>query len=180
MGASRVARRRGLLGAGAAIVALAAAELLSGGSGSANRPAPGLPSAVLVPPRESVSSLRGKPAAVNFWASWCGPCRHEAPELERLARSLSGQARLVGVDWSDGLAGARSFLRRYGWSFPVLRDSSGRAGERYGVAGLPTTFILDPRGRIVRTLRGPQTEASLRSALRAAADGLEQVRGSPG
>lgn len=160
--------RRGLLGALALIVVLAAAELLSGGSGDANRPAPRLPSAVLVPPGVTVSGLRGKPAAVNFWASWCEPCRQEAPQLERLARSLGGRARLVGVDWSDGLASARSFLRKYGWSFPVLRDSSGTAGERYGVVGLPTTFILDSQGRIVRTLRGPQTEASLRSALRAA------------
>lgn len=158
-------RRRGLLGALALVAALVAAELLGGSSGDANRPAPKLPGAVLVPPRVTVSGLRGRPAAINFWASWCEPCRHEAPELERLARSLGGQARLVGVDWSDGLASARSFVREYGWSFPVLRDSSGTVGERYGVVGLPTTFILDSRGRIVRTLQGPQTKASLRSAL---------------
>ncbi len=161
-------RRRGLLAIAALVVAFVVAELLSGGGDNANRPAPRLPSAVLVAPGVTVADLRGHPAAINFWASWCEPCRHEAPELERLARSLHGQAHLVGVDWSDGLSSARSFVREYGWSFPVLRDSSGTVGERYGVAGLPMTFILDPHGRIVRTLRGPQTEASLRSALRAA------------
>ncbi len=160
-----VRRRRGLLGALALVGALVAAELLGGSSGNATKPAPPLPAAVLQPPKATLATLRGKPAAVNFWASWCEPCRHEAPELERLARSLQGRAQLVGVDWSDGLASARSFIREYGWSFPVLRDSGGTVGERYGVVGLPTTFILDARGRIVRTLRGPQTEASLRSAL---------------
>jgi cytochrome c biogenesis protein CcmG/thiol:disulfide interchange protein DsbE len=151
-----------------AIAALVAAELLSGGSTDDARPAPALPAAVLVPPRATLASLRGRPAAINFWASWCGPCRYEAPQLERLARSLRGRAQLVGVDWSDGAGGARSFVRQNGWTFPVLRDATGTVGERYGLVGLPTTFILDPRGLVVATLRGPQTAASLRRALREA------------
>jgi cytochrome c biogenesis protein CcmG, thiol:disulfide interchange protein DsbE len=112
--------------------------------------------------------LRGKPAVVNVWASWCGPCRQEAPQLERFAASLRGRARLVGVDWSDGLDGARAFVRLYGWTFPVLRDPQGTVGDRYGLWGLPTTFVLDSGGRIVERLPGPQTEAGLREALRAA------------
>jgi thiol-disulfide isomerase/thioredoxin len=157
---------RALLAVLAIAAALAAIELLSGGGGSAERPAPTLPTAVLVPPGESLARLRGKPALVNFWASWCGPCHEEAHRLERFARSLHGRARLVGVDWSDGLAGARSFVRRYGFTFPVLRDPQGTVGERYGINGLPTTFVLDPSGQIVETLHGPQTTADLRKALR--------------
>ena len=160
-----IRRRRGLLGALALVVALVAAELLGGCSGDVTGPPHRYRAAVLQPPKATLATLRGQPAAVNFWASWCEPCRHEAPELERLARSLDGRARLVGVDWSDGLASARSFLREYGWSFPVLRDSSGTVGVRYGVIGLPTTFILDSRGRIVSTLRGPQTVQDLRQAI---------------
>lgn len=149
----------------AIVAALAAVELASGSGGGSRREAPTLPSAVLIGPRVTLSSLRGRPAAINFWASWCQPCRHEAPQLERFARSLHGQARLVGVDWSDGLSGARSFLHRYGWTFPVLRDAEGTVGARYGLIGLPTTFVLNSRGQIVRTLSGPQTESRLRAAL---------------
>jgi len=105
---------------------------------------------------------------VNFWASWCSPCRKEAPALEQLAGSAPGRAQLVGVNWNDGLSGARSYVRQYGWTFPNLRDSSGVVGLRYGLAGLPMTFILDPDGRIVQVLHGPQSLESLQQALRAA------------
>jgi cytochrome c biogenesis protein CcmG/thiol:disulfide interchange protein DsbE len=152
-----------------AVVALLAFEVLSAGSTSdVGKPAPPLPSSVLQPPRVTLASLRGKPALINFWASWCDPCREEAPELEHLSRSLHGTARLVGVDYTDQEAGARSFMRQYGWTFPVLSDPNGIYGARYGFTGLPTTIALDSRGRIVQTLRGPQTEASLRRAVKAA------------
>ncbi len=86
--------------------------------------------------------------------------------MEQLARSAPGKAQLVGVNWNDGLSGARSYVRQYGWTFPNLRDSSGVVGLRYGLAGLPMTFILDPHGRIVQVLRGPQSLESLQQALR--------------
>ncbi len=102
---------------------------------------------------------------VNFWASWCEPCRQEAPELERLNRSLHGEAQLVGVDYTDRAGNARDFIRKYGWTFPVLSDPDGIYGARYRFSGLPTTIVLDSQGRIVETLRGPQTAADLRQAL---------------
>jgi cytochrome c biogenesis protein CcmG/thiol:disulfide interchange protein DsbE len=123
---------------------------------------------VLQAPKTSLASLRGKPALINFWASWCEPCREEAPELERFARSLHGEGRLVGVDYTDQTDGGREFVRRYGWTFPILSDPDGVYGARYRFSGLPTTVVLDPRGRIVETLRGPQSAADLRAALRAA------------
>lgn len=151
------------------IGALIGAVLLSGTSSGLNGlPAPTLPRDVLVPPRVSLSSLRGKPAAISFWASWCTPCGQEAPVLERLSHSLHGRARLVGVDWTDGLSGARSFISRYSWSFPNLRDADGVVGNRFGIDGLPTTYIVDSRGTITQVLRGPQQLATLRGALRAA------------
>ena len=88
--------------------------------------------------------------------------------MESLAQSLHGRARLVGVDWSDDLGNARDFVREHEWSFPVLRDS-GEVGDEYGIGGLPTTFVLDARGRIVETLSGPQTRADLEAALRRSA-----------
>jgi cytochrome c biogenesis protein CcmG/thiol:disulfide interchange protein DsbE len=149
-----------------AVVALFAFEIINSESNTnVGQPAPPLPSAVLQPPRATLASLRGKPALINFWASWCDPCRGEAPELERLNRSLHGTARLVGVDYTDEEDAARSFIRQYGWTFPVLSDPDGIYGARYGFTGLPTTIVLDSRGRIVQTLRGPQTEADLHDAL---------------
>jgi thiol-disulfide isomerase/thioredoxin len=103
---------------------------------------------------------------VNFWASWCGPCDREAPELRRLSRRLGGRASLVGVDWNDQLSGAREFIRRNRWEFPNLRDADGVVGNRWGLSGLPNTFVLDGDGRIARVLRGPQTVEQFERALR--------------
>jgi cytochrome c biogenesis protein CcmG/thiol:disulfide interchange protein DsbE len=146
--------------------AIAAEALLDNGGGAAEaaRPAPPLPSEVLVQPRATLSSLRGQPAAINFWASWCEPCRQEAPALERLARSL-GRARLVGVNWEDDRSAALSFIRRYGWTFPNLRDTGGGAWVQHGVIGLPTTVVLDRSGRVTKVLRGPQTAADVARSL---------------
>ena len=144
---------------------VAAAVVTSGSSAPARRAAPALPDEVLVAPRATLAALKGRPAIVNFWASWCGPCRKEAPEISRLAASLHGRARLVGVDYSDAASGARAFIRAHHWTFPVVRDASGRAGERYGLGGLPTTFVLDRDGAIVKRFVGPQTAATLLAAL---------------
>ena len=160
--------RRYLLVAALVIGALAAVELATSGGGDGRdgrRAAPALPSEVLTPPRATLASLRGKPALVNFWASWCGPCDREAPELRRFSRDLRGRATLVGVDWNDELSGAREFVRKNRWTFPNLRDADGVVGNRWGLSGLPNTFVLDGEGRIVQVLRGPQTAADLEAAL---------------
>jgi len=153
----------------ALVVAVIVFEVASSGS-SENEPAPPLPSAVLQPPKTTLATLRGKPALVNFWASWCGPCKQESPAIERLWRGLHGSAGVVGVDYSDSSEHAQAFIRAHGLSYPMLSDQGGSTGARYGVSGLPTTFVLDPRGRIVETLRGPQTEADLRQALASATE----------
>jgi len=147
---------------------LVAAELLTAGGGASVRPAPDLPSQVLSGKRVDLASLRGKPAVVNFWASWCGPCKEEAPELKRFSETLGDRAVLVGVDWGDAEDNAREFIAKSGWSYPILRDPSQKVGTEYGLNGLPTTFVLDSDGNIVETLQGPQTVASLERALAAA------------
>jgi thiol-disulfide isomerase/thioredoxin len=152
----------------AVIAALVLAVVLSGTSSSSGKPAPELPREVLVPPRQNLASLRGKPAAINFWASWCGPCRKESPDLERLYRSLRGSAGLVGVDYSDDAGNARDFIAEFHLSYPIMRDPDGKVGDRYGVTGLPATAIIDSRGRIVELLRGPQSARTVGQALRQA------------
>jgi cytochrome c biogenesis protein CcmG, thiol:disulfide interchange protein DsbE len=161
-------RRRLIIGLAvlAAIGALVGVELISGSAGEqASRRAPRLPTSVLVPPAITPASLRGEPAAINFWASWCEPCREEAPALERVSQALAGRARIVGVNWNDSAGGSRSWIEKYGWTFPNLRDGDGEVGLDYGLRGLPTTFIIDTHGRIADVLLGPQSESSLRQAL---------------
>ena len=150
------------------VVGVVGAELLTAGGSSSARPAPQLPDQVLAGPRVDLASLRGKPALVNFWASWCPPCRQEAPELKRFDETLGDKANLVGVDWNDTTDNAKKFIAQAGWQYPILRDPSQAVGTAYGLGGLPTTFVLNSQGQIVETLRGPQTAAKLRAALASA------------
>jgi cytochrome c biogenesis protein CcmG/thiol:disulfide interchange protein DsbE len=155
---------------GATIVGVIAYFGLAGSGGRTGRAAPPLPSQRLSGPPATLARLHGRPVLVTFWASWCEPCQREAPALERFARGLGSRATLVGVNWSDpSLSSAHAFLRRYGWTFPNLRDPQGSAGLAYGVTGLPTTFALDSSGRVRATLRGPQTQQTLTAALARAA-----------
>jgi cytochrome c biogenesis protein CcmG, thiol:disulfide interchange protein DsbE len=168
-----MARRLRALGfiivAAAGLAALIVFGLASQRSAAVGHPAPALPREHLAGPPASLASLltaaAGRPSLVVFWASWCGPCAREAPALERVSHSLVGRNRMVGVDWSDALAGAQSFIRHHSWTFSNLRDSEGTVGNAYHLTGLPTTFVLDARGRIRAELRGPQDEGSLERAL---------------
>jgi thiol-disulfide isomerase/thioredoxin len=171
-------RLLGVIAAGlAAVAALVVFGLAS--SGSSNGRAPELPHERIGGAPATLSTLladaHGHASLVVFWASWCGPCQREAPAFERFARSPAGTGRVVGVDWSDALSGAKTFMARYGWTFPNLRDADGSVGNDYGITGLPTTYVLSGGGRIAATLRGPQTDASLARAL-AAADAAQRQR----
>jgi cytochrome c biogenesis protein CcmG/thiol:disulfide interchange protein DsbE len=164
---NRLADRRRLITALSllAVVAVVAALQASGSpSDPVGKRAPALPRELISPPRVTVAELRGEPAAINFWASWCTPCRREAPELEQLHRSRTISGRIIGVNWNDKLSGARAFIRDHRWTFPNLRDPDGAVGRAYGIVGLPTTVILDSRGRIAELLSGPQTVDSIRDA----------------
>jgi cytochrome c biogenesis protein CcmG/thiol:disulfide interchange protein DsbE len=174
-------------GVGLLAVAVLLVVGLSGRGATASRPAPALPPGALVGRPVTLAGLLGAPqqagaataggtgaaaprgsrgAIVRFWASWCTPCQREAPAVERFAQSAAGRGRIVGVDYGESeTAGPRAFLRRYGWTFPNLSDPNAHAGEAYGLVGLPSTFVIDARGRIRAALRGPQTAQSLTHAL---------------
>ncbi len=166
-----MARRLQLLGSTLAVVVAVAALAVFGlaSHSPSGRRAPALPRERLAGPPVTLASLlagaRGRPALVVFWASWCGPCAQEALALERFSESPAGRGRIVGIDWSDALSGARSFIRRYSWTFPNVRDGEGTVGNAYRLTGLPTTFVINAHERILATLRGPQSESSLRTAL---------------
>ena len=122
-------------------------------------PAPPFPMAVLsrggaagVPPagaRLALAALRGHPVVVNFWASWCWPCRAEVPILVRAWHAYAGRGVVVlGVDVDDTPAGARRFLADHHVDYPVVTASTDRLPRAYGVAGLPTTVFVDASGAV--------------------------------
>jgi thiol-disulfide isomerase/thioredoxin len=153
----------------AVVAALIVFGLASSHSGPVGRRAPALPGERLAGAPATLGTLlataHGRASLITFWASWCGPCTREAPALERFSRSAAGQGRLIGVDWSDGLSGAKAFVATHRWTFPVLRDAEGTVGNDYRLTGLPTTFVLDASGHIRSVLRGPQDASSLARAM---------------
>jgi cytochrome c biogenesis protein CcmG, thiol:disulfide interchange protein DsbE len=103
----------------------------------------------------SLEDLRGKAVAVNFWASWCGPCKDESPFLEHVWRQNRRKGLVVlGVDAKDFRSDARGFVRRYGLTYPIVYDGPGETLDHYGVTGFPETFVLDREGRVVEAFVG--------------------------
>jgi cytochrome c biogenesis protein CcmG/thiol:disulfide interchange protein DsbE len=117
--------------------------------------------------RASLASLRGRVVVLNFWASWCGPCKREAPVLEAAWRRYRGRGVVVlGVDSQDFAADARRFARRFGVDYPIVHDGPGGVAGRYGVAGFPETWFVDRRGRLVAEhVVGPLTAERLQEDL---------------
>jgi cytochrome c biogenesis protein CcmG/thiol:disulfide interchange protein DsbE len=115
--------------------------------------------------RQLLGQLRGVPVVVNVWASWCGPCLEEAPQLARVSRSLLGRVQFLGVDVLDRLPPARAFVLRFGWPYPSVFDPRGAIRDSLGLLGQPHTLIYDREGRLAFTWSGPVTEGLLRGEL---------------
>ena len=108
----------------------------------------------------TLSSTRGKPVVLNFWASWCGPCKDEAPVLAELAHHYGNKLDIVGVNSQDDIGDARSFAQRYGLDFTVVHDT-GPVYRKWGLGGLPETFVIAPDGTVVQRYAGGVTRAAL-------------------
>jgi len=116
--------------------------------------------------RLSLAALRGKVVVINFWASWCPPCRGESPILERWHRRIAARGGTVlGVDVLDLESDARAFVHRYGMTYPILHDGDGGSRKAFDVYQQPDTIVIDRRGRIASVVRGPVTDAYLQRVL---------------
>jgi thiol-disulfide isomerase/thioredoxin len=103
----------------------------------------------------SSSSLRGHPVVVNFFASWCAPCRKEAPLLEKAYQRYKTRGiHFIGVDVKDTKSAARAFVRKFGITYPVVTDYSLEYAQEVRVFGLPETFFIDRQGRFLSTAAG--------------------------
>jgi cytochrome c biogenesis protein CcmG, thiol:disulfide interchange protein DsbE len=119
--------------------------------------------------RLSLARLRRTPVVLNLWASWCTPCRDEAGRLERAWRTLGPKSVLfLGLDIQDLRENARDFIGKYGVTYPSVREPQRDVADDYGATGIPETYFIDRRGRVVAHARGPVTTAQLRQGLVAA------------
>jgi cytochrome c biogenesis protein CcmG/thiol:disulfide interchange protein DsbE len=110
-------------------------------------------------PAVPLSSYSGKVVVLNFWASWCDPCKAEAPVLARWQPRLADRnATIVGVDVLDVRSDAQRFIADHALKFPQLRDADGSRLKDFGVKGYPETVVLDRSGRIAALRRGPIDE----------------------
>jgi cytochrome c biogenesis protein CcmG, thiol:disulfide interchange protein DsbE len=164
--------------AAAALVGLLAYGLAAGSAdttiesalaGGDRPPAPSVELPVLGEPGAgALADHRGKVVVLNFWASWCKPCREEMPLLqethERLERE--GAGLVLGIDSRDNTEDAQAFLREFDATFPNLHDRDGEYSRRFGGTGYPETFVIDPDGNIAAARRFPVTQEWIDDALR--------------
>ena len=139
---------------------------------------PALRGAALTPPPATLkfADLAGKPAFIDVWASWCIPCREEAPMLARLWRRYRAQVQFLGINVEDSRHDARRFIRRYHLGYPNIFDAQAGLAGRLGFFGLPTAYLVDEPGRLAARLIGKQQEQTLASGLAALARGARSRR----
>ena len=117
----------------------------------------------------SLSSLRGKPVLVNFWASWCGPCKSELPDLETAFLKYGDKVDFLLVNLTDGyrdtVDGVKAFLEETGYTFPVYYDTDESAALACGVSSIPTTVLVSPEGNLLHTQIGAMTGDTIESLI---------------
>lgn len=97
-----------------------------------------------------LSDYKGKVVFLNFWATWCGPCRFEMPSMERLYKKLKAKGfEIIAVNLQENRKDVQPFVDELGLTFPVLLDTTGRIGSTYGARSIPTTYIIDRNGLVI-------------------------------
>jgi cytochrome c biogenesis protein CcmG/thiol:disulfide interchange protein DsbE len=113
----------------------------------------------------TLAAYQGKPTVVNFWATWCEPCKAEHGVLRDAARLMGDRVNFVGVVYEDTPEAIQAFLAAHGSGYTTLVDEAGKTAIAYGVYGVPETFFLDTQGKIVAKYEGPLSPASIASYL---------------
>lgn len=109
-----------------------------------------------------LADYEGRPMLLNFWATWCPPCRMEMPHLERASRDYADAGLVVvGVNQQESTRQVTSFVEEMGLSFPMLVDPDGRVGSSYGASSLPMSVFVDAEGRVTAVHRGGLTQAQI-------------------
>ena len=109
----------------------------------------------------ALSELRGRPAVLNFWASWCKPCEDEAPMLQAAHERYVDEVAFVGINIKDAESDARAFVERWRIDYPNVKDEGGRIYDDYALTGQPESFFIDAGGEIVAHVPGPLFEDDL-------------------
>lgn len=115
--------------------------------------------------RVALEELRGTPVVLNFWASWCIPCKEEAPYLAAAAKAYRKDVAFLGLDIQDFTQDARNFLDKLDVPYPSVRDGSNGSYTAYGLTGVPETYYIDARGRIVAHAAGALSRDELERGL---------------
>jgi thiol-disulfide isomerase/thioredoxin len=117
--------------------------------------------------QQSITSWPGKPLLINFWATWCGPCRRWMPVVAKLEKETAGKGvKFFAVNLHEELADVREYVQAQKIEVPVLLDTDGAVGIAYGARSIPLTVVVGRDGKVVRTLVGVHPEDDLRDALR--------------
>ena len=113
--------------------------------------------------------MDGKPTVLNFWASWCGPCRSEMPHIQEAYERLGGEVSFVMINMTDGQRETRESAEEYmaesGWTFSIYFDSDYDAAMTYGAYSLPQTYFIDAEGRLIAAARGSMSAEVLQSGI---------------
>lgn len=153
-----------------ALVAIGLVAGIGSADGSTHTAPPAAKALTLHPlsgtgPELSLNQYRGRAVVINFFASWCVPCKAETPLLARFFRAHHGHVPIIGVDVNDNTAAALRFTRKAGVTYPVGSDPAGAAATRYGVVAIPQTFFLNASHHVVKRVFGAVKPAELSAGL---------------
>jgi cytochrome c biogenesis protein CcmG/thiol:disulfide interchange protein DsbE len=119
-----------------------------------------------------IADYRGRWVLVNLWASWCGPCRHEAPVLEDFYRAnRSRNVTVLGINVQDNSEDAQGFVDEFHPTYPQLRSVGEERLDAYGAGGVPENYLVDPRGRLALIWRGPVDREAIEGSVEPIIDG---------
>ena len=112
-----------------------------------------------------LSDFGGKPIVINFWASWCGPCRSELPAFDKVAKENEGKVHFLMVNLLSGETETKvkEFVQKENFSFPLYFDNTGKAADAYNVSGIPVTVFIDAQGKVRKSQVGAMSEIVLKS-----------------